>query len=265
MAIVCRQIVVPFHAGLEIVAPEVFLEVVRRDRLQRDRRNHAERADGNLRSGHRFGIPVGVDVKDRPVRLNQPHADRLGRQAAKTHSRAMRAGRQGAGDRLGVDIALIGERQPDLLKSAADIADPRACAHDDALAIEVGADEPLHVRQAQQQAAGCDDWCERMAGAGYADGKILTRSLAHERSQFVLRTRLRLVPGDEGLVANPIAPVAARPELRRRRVRDTNHVVIPLTARHREHQQCALLARANDIGRRKAASNDTSGIKEAPL
>jgi hypothetical protein len=27
----------------------------------------------------------------------------------------------------------------------------------------------------------------------------------------------------------------------------------------------ARLARVNDIGRRKAASNDTSGIKEAPL
>ena len=60
----------------------------------------------------------------------------------------MRAGRQGAGDRLGVDIALIGKRQPDLFKSAADIAYPRACTHDDTLAIEVGADEPLHVLQA---------------------------------------------------------------------------------------------------------------------
>ena len=243
MAIVRRQVVVPFHAGLEVVAPELFLEVVRRDPLQRDRRNHAERADGNLRSGHRFGIPVGVDLKDRPVRLNQPHADRLGRQATKTDSGAMRAGRQRAGDRLGVDIALIGERQPDLFKSATDIADPRACAHDDALAIEVGADEPLHVRQAQQQAAGRNDRCERMAGAGYADGKILTRGLAHERSQFVFRTRLCLVSGDEGLVANPVAPVAARPQLRRRRSRDISHVVILLIARHRASTVRARLAR----------------------
>ena len=110
MAIVCRQIVVPFHAGLEIVAPEPFLEVVRRDRLQRDRRNHAEHADGNLRGRHRFGILVDVEVQDGPVRLNQPHADRLGREAAKTDSRPMRAGRQRAGDRLSVDIALIGKR-----------------------------------------------------------------------------------------------------------------------------------------------------------
>src|SRR5271165_707605 len=102
-----------------------------------------------------------------------------------------------------------------------------------------------------------------MAGADYADGKILTRSLAHERSQFVLRTRLRLVPGDEGLVANPIAPVPARPQLRRRPLRDTNHVVIPLTARHREHQPCALVARATPSD--EAASNETTGIKEAPL
>ena len=32
-----------------------------------------------------------------------------------------------------------------------------------------------------------------MARAGYADGKTLTRGLAHDRSQFVFRTRLRLV------------------------------------------------------------------------
>ena len=110
MAIVRRQFVVPFHAGLEIVAPQAFLEVVRRDRLQRDRRNHAERADGDLRSRHRFGIPLGVDLEDRPVRLNQPHADRLGRQAAKTDFPCHACRSTGAGDRLGVDIALIGKR-----------------------------------------------------------------------------------------------------------------------------------------------------------
>ena len=110
MAIVRRQFIVLFHAGLEIVAPERFLEVVRGDRLQRNGRNHAEHADGDLRSGHHLGISVDVDVKDRPVGLDQPHADRLRRQAAKADSGAMRAGRQGAGDRLGVDIALIGKR-----------------------------------------------------------------------------------------------------------------------------------------------------------
>src|SRR5208337_4022499 len=66
-----------------------------------------------------------------------------------------------------------------------------------------------------------------MAGPGDADGKILSRGFAHERSQFVFRTRLRLVPGDEGLVANPVAPVAARPELRRRRLRDIGHISPP--------------------------------------
>jgi hypothetical protein len=87
----------------------------------------------------------------------------------------------------------------------------------------------------------------------------------HKRGQFVFRTRLRLVLGDEGLVANPIAPVPARPQPRRRRLRDISHVVIPLTARHRASAVRARLAGADDIGRHKAASNDTSGIKEAPL
>ncbi len=156
----------------------------------------------------------------------------------------MRAGRQGAGDRLGVDIALIGERQPDVFQRAADIADPRARADDDALAIEVGADQPLHVVQAEQQTAGRDDRRERMAGAGDADGKIPARGLAHELSQFVFRMRLRNVPGDERLVADPVAPMPTRPEPRRRSLRDIRHVVIPLTA---------------------GGVNETSGIKEARL
>src|ERR1700683_3994733 len=145
----------------------------------------------------------------------------------------MRAGRESAGDRLSVDIALIGKRQTNLLKSAADIANPRACANDHALAIEVDADEPLHVLQAQEQAAGCDYGRERMAGAGDADGDILLRGCMHERSQFVFGTRLRLVPPDEGLVANPIAPVAARPQLRRRLLRISVMPSFPLTAGHR--------------------------------
>src|SRR5271166_2418046 len=42
-------------------------------------------------------------------------------------------------------------------------------------------------------------------------------------------------------------------------------VVIPLSATTRASTARARLALANDIGRRRAASNDTSGIKEAPL
>ena len=102
---------------------------------------------------------------------------------------------------------------------------------DHALAIEIDPDEPLHVLQAQEQAAGCDYGRERMAGAGNADGDVLLRGRMHERSQFVFGTRLRLVPGDEGLVANPIAPVAARPQLRRRLLRHISHAVVPLDRR----------------------------------
>jgi hypothetical protein len=145
MPVIRCQLVVPFHAGIEILAPEGFLEIVGGDRLECDRRNYAKHADGNLRGGHRFKVPVAVDFQDGPVGLDQPHADRLGRQAAKPDSGAVCAGRKGAGDGLGVDIPLIDERQTDLFQRAADIADPRACAHDHALAIEVGADEPLHV------------------------------------------------------------------------------------------------------------------------
>jgi hypothetical protein len=115
---------------------------------------------------------------------------------------------------LSVDIALIGKRETDLFKSAADIADPRAGAHDDALAIEVSADEPLHILQAQQQSTGCYQRREGMAGAGNADGEILPRGLMHEPSQFVFRTRFCPVPRDEGLIANPVTPMPARPQSR---------------------------------------------------
>ena len=55
----------------------------------------AEHADGDLPAA--MVIPVGVDVKDRPVRLHQPHADRLDeRRPRKTNSGAMRTGRKGS-------------------------------------------------------------------------------------------------------------------------------------------------------------------------
>src|ERR1700733_8034092 len=64
-----------------------------------------------------------------------------------------------------------------------------------------------------------------MAGAGDADGKILTRGLMHKRGQFVFGAGLRFMSGDEGLIANPVTPVPAGPELRRRHWRDISHVV----------------------------------------
>jgi hypothetical protein len=73
------------------------------------------------------------------------------------------------------------------------------------------------------------------------------------------------VPNDEGLVANPVTPVSARPHPRRRRLREISHVVLSLTAMLRASTVRARLTLANDIGRRKAASNHTSGIKEGPL
>jgi hypothetical protein len=55
-------------------------------------------------------------------------------------------------------------------------ANPLACSHHYALAIEVRADEPLHVLQDEQQAAGCYHRRERMAGAGNAYAEILPRA-----------------------------------------------------------------------------------------
>jgi len=68
-----------------------------------------------------------------------------------------------------------------------------------------------------------------MAGPGDPDGEISLRGRMHERNQFVFRTRLCLVSCDEGLVTNPIAPVAARPQLRQRPWRDIGHVIVPKT------------------------------------
>src|ERR1700727_1501944 len=140
----------------------------------------------------------------------------------------MRAGRQGAGDRLSVDVTLVGEGQTDRFESATDVADSRARAHDDAFAIEVGAHEARHGPKAEQQTARRDHGCEGMAGTGDADGKILPRGLTHERDQFVFRSRLRCVPRDERLVADPVSPMPTRAQLRRRLWRDVTHLVAAL-------------------------------------
>ena len=113
---------------------------------------------------------------------------------------------------------------PICFQRAADVADPRAGAHGDALAIEVGADKPLHVLQAQQQAAGGDDRREGMAGAGDADAEIAPGGLAHHRGQHRLAVGLGLIAGDEGLVADPIAPESA-----------FSNCIIPLPEPRRRH------------------------------
>ncbi len=53
---------------------------------------------------------------------------------------------------------------------------------------------------------------------------------------------------DEGLVANPVAPVAALPELRRQRVGDIGHAVIPMAAGHRINRARSSRAVSDVIG-----------------
>jgi hypothetical protein len=223
MAIAGGELVVALHASLEIVAPLLLLEIVGVDDLQRDRGHHAEHADGHLGGGHRLGVRVDVEIEDVAVGLDEAHADRLGREAAERDPGAVRAGRQRAGDRLRIDVALIGERQPHAFERAADVADPGSRAHGDALARQIGADDALHGFEAQQQAAGRHHRRERMAGAGDAHGQIRARRLGHHRRQFVLRSGLALMARDDRLIADPIAPVAARAEANGRRLRNFAH------------------------------------------
>ena len=124
----------------------------------------------------------------------------------------MGAGRQRAGDRLGVDVALVGEREAELLQRAADIADPGPRANLDALTRAIDADEPLHFREAEQQPARRHHGREGMAGAGDADAQVAARRLGDERGELGLRGGLGLVARDERLVADPVAPMPALAE-----------------------------------------------------
>ena len=61
---------------------------------------------------NRSGLAVGSHQRAVAVRADQPEAAREGREVAELAPGAVRAGRHRAGERLRVDVALVGERQP---------------------------------------------------------------------------------------------------------------------------------------------------------
>ncbi len=136
MAVVRRQFVMALHAGLEIVPPDMLVQVIGGNGLQGDGRNDPERAERDAGGEQQVGVGP-VHVQNRAVRLDEAQPRDLRGEAAEREAGAMGAGGEGPGDGLRVDIALVGERKTQVLQRPTDIADPRAGRDRHVLALDL--------------------------------------------------------------------------------------------------------------------------------
>ena len=127
-------------------------------------------------------------------------------QARVARARAVRGGRDRARDLLGVDVALVAQREAGAPERLVEVLDERAGERLRPLALRVGRDDPAHRGQVEQQPVGLDDRRERVGRGGHPHVGPAVGGGAHERGDLLLVARRGGVGRREGLVADPVRP-----------------------------------------------------------
>ena len=176
-----------------------------RHRLQRDLGDDPQRADGDAR---REQVVAAVEVDHRAARGDQAHGAHLRGDVAQRHTGAVRGGGDRAGDRLLVDVAQVGHRQPVLGERLAEGVQADTGLDADQAAARVGVQQRAHAIEAQQRAVGEHGGRERVArprDAHAASGRDRALDGAHDLPD-------RGGPLDRGglaaLITGPVAPHA---------------------------------------------------------
>ena len=183
--------------------------------LELELRDDPEHPDGDLGRVQQVEVRL-ADLAHVAGRRHEAYAAHDAGQAGVARAGAVRPGRHGAGDLLGVDVALVAQRQPDLPQRFVEVADQRAGERGGALGRDVGADDAPQCREVEQQAVGPDHRREGVTGARDADTLAALGGLAHEGGDLVLVARSGGRSGREGLVAHPVGPGhAGQPDQRR--------------------------------------------------
>src|SRR6266576_2854948 len=180
--------------------------VGRRD-LELELGDHAEHADRNLGCMQEAWI-VLPDLDDVAGRGDDPHAPHARRKAAEPQAGAVRGGRDGAGDLLGDDVALVCKREAFRPEWHAELADRRRRSDDDAAATRVDRTDASEPAQVEQESIGRDDRRERVPGSRDTYRQSAPRRISDEGRNLVLARRRSLLLGAEGLVAYPVGPGA---------------------------------------------------------
>ena len=136
--------------------------------LELDARDDAQHPDRDLR-GVQQVVVVRADVAHLARGGHEPHPADRPRQARVAGARAVRPGRDGSGDLLRVDVALVAQRQAGLPERLVEVADPGAGERRRAPVHRVRVHHPGQRRQVEQQPVGLHDGGERVAGSRHAD------------------------------------------------------------------------------------------------
>ena len=167
--------------------------------------HHPEHPDRHLRGAQQLGLALG-DLAHLARSGDEPDAAHDAREAGVADAGPVRRRGHGAGDLLGVDVALVLEREALGPQRLVEPVDRRARQRSRPLALAIGSDDAAQRREVEQQAVGRDHRCERMPGAGDSDPSAQIDRVADERGHLLLVARGRAVPGRERLIADPVGP-----------------------------------------------------------
>ena len=133
------------------------------------------------------GVLVRRAVDDRAVAGDQPHADDVAGDAAEIAGRAVRRGRDGAGDRLAVDVAEVGHRQAAAVQLLVQAMELDAGLDGDLALDGVRLQDALVVVELHEAPVGQSDRREGVAAADDLHPLSRGRRITHDLGELLLR------------------------------------------------------------------------------
>ena len=165
---------------------------------------HAQSREAEQLAGHTRGAFVGVDF----LAVGADDAETADHAGETGEAQAGAVGARGhrAGQRLRVDVALVGQRQSARAQNARHVAQAGARAQRHGAGIGVRADETGHLVQLHPVAVGDGDRGEGMAGAKGTHGASRRRGVPDDAADFLGVRRLMHGARHARLGAGPVAP-----------------------------------------------------------
>ncbi len=127
----------------------------RRHALHGDIDEDAERSEAQRHGGQQLGV-LGLAHRQQVTGCcDQRRADDLRGDSPESRAGAVRAGRDGARDRLTIDVAEVLHREPERREQVRHLVQPGACQQRDARPLTVDVDEARQIGEVEEDAR-CD-------------------------------------------------------------------------------------------------------------
>jgi hypothetical protein len=198
------ELVEPRQGLLERVRPVLGAQAERGHHPQRRGRDDAEGAEAHPR-GAQLVAARGA-VQHAPVGEDELQLLDLRGEVAQPRTGAVGGGGDRAGHALAVDVAQVGQREPDRVEGGVQGVQPDAGPHPHQTGRPVHGEHLGEPVELQQHAVGRDEVGEGMAGAGHPHGPPARGALPYGGGQLLHRAR----PDDDGraaaFVAGPVDP-----------------------------------------------------------